>query len=481
MEQRTTDGLTGEGVLLLDHYDEMAEMLKDSFRRAGFSGPVIVLSEDAALPRDASSLYRLAAGDSQACAFPATAQDAAPRTPAQERSYRLAHAGWMPGEGRFFNQIELPDFWEIRADGSSAKVYDQNHLRARVFYAHTEASRIVHDVDWLDEDGKARFTDHYDLGGLLYARTTFNEREERFCCSWFDELGRERLVENYVTGDILVTRNGEIRRFGNRTELAVAILRELGLEGQRIFYNSLSTPFLVSEAMPKPAEGNVLFWQERPRNDIPGNMQVILKGNSHTSEILVQNAVSCEKLLALGASGDYVRPFGFAYGFERKNKGTDEVLICTNSDQIESLGAIVDGLPEMTFHIAAVTEMSSKLMSFGARPNVRLYPVASRELLARLFRQSDWYLDINYGSEIFSAVKRAFLNDQLVLGFSKTLHRPRYVDPSHVFEHADHLVELVRQLRDSSGELQRHLEMQRAAAMVEKPCAYRRLFEEPVR
>jgi accessory Sec system glycosyltransferase GtfB len=465
-----------EGVLLLDHFDEMAEMLKDSFRRAGFSGPAIVLSEDAALPGDVSSLYRLAAGDTLVCSFPATVRDAVPRTPAQESAYRLAHAGWMPGEGRFFNQIELPDFWEIKADGSSAQVYDKSHLRARVFYAPTEARRIVRDVDWLDENGRVRFTDHYDLEGLLYARTTFNEKEERFCCSWFDDLGRERVVENYVTGDILVTRNGTIGRFGNRTELCVAMVRELDLEGQRIFYNSLSTPFFVSEVLRRPTEGNVLFWQERPRNDIPGNMQVILRGNSHTSKILVQNSDSCEKLLALGASGDYVSPFGFAYGFERRNAGTDNVLICTNSDKIESLDDIVDGLPQMTFHIAAVTEMSSKLLSFGARPNVRLYPVASGDLLRRLFRQCDWYLDINYGSEIFSAVKRAFLSDQLILGFSKTLHRPRYLSADHVFGQADDLIELVQRLSCSGEDFHRHLEAQRIAAMAEKPSAYRRLF-----
>lgn len=181
-------------------------------------------------------------------------------------------------------------------------------------------------------------------------------------------------------------------------------------------------------------------------------------------------------LRSLGASSEFVRPFGFVYGFERENASTDEVLICTNSDQIEGLDEIVGKLPEMTFHIAAVTEMSSKLMAFGSKPNVRLYPVASKKILEGLFRSCDWYLDINYGSEIVSSVKRAFLNSQLIFGFSKTLHRPRYVSPEHVLDSPGELVGVVEELRSSKSELKRHLLMQRSAAMAEQPEAYQALL-----
>ena len=470
--------MSEEGVLLLDHYDEAAAMLKDSFRLAGFSGPVIVLSEDAALPDDVCSLYRLAARDSAPSPFPGAVRAAQPMSARQQRRYRLAHAGWTPGTGRHFNQIEVPDYWEIAADGASGKVFDRSHLRARIFYARGVEGRVVSDVDWLDEGGMVRFTDHYDLKGQLYARTTFNERGERFCRSWMDELGRERIVENYVTGDLLVTRDGVTRLFRNRTELAVGLLRDLGLEGQRIFYNSLSTPLFVSERLAMAPGGNVLFWQEGPRPDIPGNMQLILGGRSHTGQILVQNAASCERLLSLGASGEYVRPFGFAYRFERHNAGGSDVLICTNSDQVEGLETLVRGLPQMRFHVAALTEMSAKLMAFGAEPNVRLYPVASMATLERLFKSCDWYLDVNHGAEIVNAVRRAFLSDQLILGFAGTLHRPRYLSPEHVFESAQDMVELIGKVDASQDRIQRHLALQRAAAMTEQPQAYRRLFHE---
>ncbi|MGN1388642.1 MAG: accessory Sec system glycosylation chaperone GtfB, partial [Bulleidia sp.] len=459
------------------HYDEAAGMLKDSFRSAGFSGPVLVLSEEASLPDDVCSLYRMYCHDETACAFCGAVHVPAEKSEAEIQAYRLRHAGWLPGMSRYFNQIELPDYWEISADGMSARVYDRNHLRGRIFYAKTEKSRIVSDADWLDEAGTVRFTDHYDLHGLLYARTTFNEKGERFCCSWMDEEGRERVVENYVTGDILVNRNGTTELFRSRTELAVSLIRELGYEGRRIFYNSLSTPLFVSEQLDSCEEGNVLFWQEGPRPDIPGNMQMILEGNSHTREILAQNRESCRKLLSLGASSGYVKPFGFLYGFDHAPRNRNEVLICTNSDQIASLEELVKGLPEMNFRIAAVTEMSSKLLAFGSCPNVRLYPAASRQILNQLFAECGWYFDINYGNEIVSAVKRAFLNEMLIMGFRFTLHRPQYAAEEHVFADAEGLIAEVKKLMASESMQEEHLSLQKQAAMSEPVSSYQHLFQ----
>jgi accessory Sec system glycosyltransferase GtfB len=467
--------MTSQGLLLLDHCDEQAVMLYESFMRAGFAGPALMLSEDVFLPDGVTSLYRLAVQDTGPAVFPGAVREADESTGDEVRAYRIAHAGWVPGQGRGFNQIEVPDYWEVSADSASGQVHDRNHLRARLFYARGVEGRIVSDVDWLDEGGTVRFTDHYDRAGLLCARTTFNEKGQRFCRSWFDERGRERLVENYVTGDSIVTRDGTTRLFRNRTDLAVALLKERGLEGRRVFYNSLSTPLFVSERLAAAPEGNVLFWQEGPRPDIPGNMQLILNGRSRTSRILVQNAQSYAKLRELGASDDYVRPCGFVYGFERQNAGGSQVLICTNSDRIEGLATLVAGLPQMTFHIAAITEMSSKLMAFGSRPNVRLHPVASKDVLARLFDGCDWYFDINRGSEIVSSVKRAFLHNQLIAGFADTLHRRRYVAPAHVCATADDLVALIGALSASNAKLEDHLALQRETALSEGVETYRRL------
>jgi accessory Sec system glycosyltransferase GtfB len=476
MEECSRSWVRGQGVLLLDGYGEMAQMLKDSFRLAGFEGPVIVLSEEAFLPADVMSIWRLAAEGLEPDGLPGTVRRAALPDKSEQTAYSLAHAGWKAGQSRYFDQIEAPDWWEISADGSSGKIHDMNHLRGRIYYAPIGRSRIAADVDWLDESGTPRFTDHYDRDGALFARTTFNGKGQRFCCTWFDSLGRERVVSNYVTGDIILAGGGKTQHFADRTGLAVAILSRLGLAGERIFYNSLSWPLFVSERLGRKERDNVLFWQERPRPDVPGNMQMILEGRSHTSKIYVQDAKSAQKLLELGAEPSYISTLGFAYDFCRTNASSDNVLICTNSDQIEGLDELLDALPDMRFHICAVTEMSSKLMAEGARPNVHLHPVCSTAEFDSLFASCDWYLDINRGSEIVDALRRAFLADQLILGFADTLHRPRFVDPGHVFADAESMAGKIADIRRSSGAMSRHVARQHAAAMAESPESFRKLI-----
>ena len=206
----------GHGVLLLDHYDEMAEMLRASFRASGFQGEIISLEDDGFLPEDVLSLYQWFCRDSV---------DSAEAAVSASADYRVSHAGWTPGKPRYFDQIELPDYWEISGSAASGEVHDLHKLRGRIFYHAKSGERQVSDVDWLNEQGIARCTDHYDRRGFLYARTIFNKKGEKFCRSWFDDKGRERVVENYVTRDILVNRNGMVSLYRNRTELATAMIR----------------------------------------------------------------------------------------------------------------------------------------------------------------------------------------------------------------------------------------------------------------
>ena len=58
----TNRGLT-DTVLLLDNYGEDSEMLHLSFRRAGFTGPVVVIEDDGFFPEDVISVYQYFCGD----------------------------------------------------------------------------------------------------------------------------------------------------------------------------------------------------------------------------------------------------------------------------------------------------------------------------------------------------------------------------------------------------------------------------------
>lgn len=445
-------GLTDK-VLLLDNYGEDSRMLHQSFRSSGFTGPVIVIEDDGFFPEDVISVYQYFSGDFQ-------------------KSSRT------PGRERYFNQINIPDYWEIRASNSGGKVYDLHRERGHIFYAEPKHKRLVRVVDWMDEKGTVRSSDHYNRYGALYARTFFNKEGKRFCKAYFDGEGRETLLENFVTHDIILNREGKVYVFKNKADLVLKLLEELGAMGSRIFFNSLSTPLFVSERMPEARKGDVLFWQEGVRDDIPGNMQMILSGRSRRAKtIYVQKRVSYEKLVQLGASKEVMSPMGFVYSYSRENTFQNKALICTNSDRIEKCEELIKELPRMHFYIAALTEMSSKLMSLSQYDNVTLYPAARTKIIDQLFDTCDYYLDINHEAEIVSAVKRAFLHNQLILGFKQTLHNKTYIPAGHVFDSHEGLAAFLKQVMDQKEQIREQIDLQKREAMSEEAAAYAALLK----
>ena len=439
--------LTGS-VLLLDNYGEESELLYLSFRKAGFAGPVIVIEDNGFLPEDVISVYQYFCGD-------------------------FRNSTKVPGRARYFNQINVPDYWEISGNNSGGSVHDLHRERGRIFYAEPKHKRLVRVVDWQDEKGTVRSSDHYNRYGALYARTFFNKDGKRFCKAYFDAEGRETVLENFVTHDIILNRDGRVCIYKSKVDFVLKLLEELGVMGSRIFFNSLSTPLFVSERLGAERKQDVLFWQERERNDIPGNMQLILSGGSkRTKAIYVQKKDSYRKLLELGAPKETVKPLGFVYSYSRQNTYKNEALICTDSDWIEGCEELVKALPRMHFHIAAITEMSSKLMSMSQYKNVTLYPGARPGLIGELFDTCDYYLDINHGREIVSAVKRAFLHDQLIVGFRQTLHNRTFIAAEHVFDGHESMIAFFDRIMDRREIIDEQLGLQKKAAMSEETAAY---------
>lgn len=285
-------------------------------------------------------------------------------------------------------------------------------------------------------------------------------------------------MENYVTHDIILNQDGKVFLFKNKVDLIFRLFEEVGAMGSRLFFNSLSTPLFVSERMPADRKEDVLFWQEGARNDIPGNMRLILDGKARrVKSIYVQKRDSYKKLTELGAAGDILKPLGFSYAYTRENTFTNEALICTNSDRIEGGEELIRAFPQMRFHIAAITEMSSKLMSLSQYPNVVLYPGARVKMIDELFDTCDYYLDINHEAEIVSAVTQAFLHNQLILGFQQTLHNKAFIAPEHVFENHGELIAFLQKIMGNKKAVTVQLNLQRDAAMSEKKDAYAELLK----
>ncbi|MBO5176972.1 MAG: accessory Sec system glycosylation chaperone GtfB [Lachnospiraceae bacterium] len=446
-------GITFEAdniVLLLDNYGEDSKKLHTSFLQAGKKYPVFVIEEDGFLPEGVTSVFGYFLG-------------------------AFATSEKVPGKPRYFNQITVPEYWEISANNNSGKVHELNKERARIFYAEPKHKRLVKVVDWYDDRGVVRSSDHYNRYGALYARTIFNSKGQRVNKSYFNAEGKEILTENYVTRDIILNDGDVVRIFKNKHEFTTFVLQKAGYAGHRIFFNTLSTSFFVSERLPENGNGDVLFWQEPISDEIPGNMRLILNGTSNrAAKIMVQSEEAYRKLLALGAPAEKLRRLGYIYPFVKENLGKKEVLICTNSDRIAEVEKIVEALPELHFSIAAITEMSSKLMSMEKYSNVSLYPGVKMKVLDELFMKADFYLDINHESEIVSAVEKAFLHNQLIFAFKETLHNAFYVATEHIYtvDRVNELVLDIKAVMGSTALLKEYLERQKKAAMQESAETY---------
>lgn len=456
--------------LLMESYTDDGNNLFNSLRLAGFNPEAVVIDDDGFLPDGMISMYGYFLGDYEVAgeSFAKNGRIVADITDDS-----------ILGHPRYFNQISIPEYWEITATNSDGKIMDKNIERGHIYYAEPKHRRLVGIVEWTDSKRNVRLSDHYNKYGALYARTTFNAKGQRVCKSYFSVEHKEIIVENYVTKDIMLNTEAGVEIFSSKADFVAYFLRVTGLDKGRIMYNSLSTPFFSTLQLEENNHGDVMFWQENTGDDIPGNMQFILKGNAkRTNKVFVQKKNSFDRLMELGASPEAVKYLGFIYEFKRVNKGRANALICTNSDNIIQLAKLVEELPVLHFNVVALTEMSSKLMDFDKYENVSLYPCAKPSVQEALFAECDYYLDINRESEILSAVQNAFMNNMLVLGFEEVAHNRNYVSAAHLFNEndCDKLIDLIKSTMADEEILKNEIDVQNKAALFESVERYQELL-----
>ncbi len=440
MEKTSRD----EIILLFDYFNRGSHDLFDSFKNAGIACRAVVINDDGFLPKDVTNVFE----------------------------YFLSEGAAVEEKPLYFNQITVPDYWEISANNTNGSIHDKERERGRIFFAPPTHKRFVQVVDYLDEDGNVRCSEHYNNKGRFYARTVFNKQSQKVNKAYFDIDGKEVIVENFVTGDIILNHDNKTIIFKNRTEFVLYFIRLMGWEQNRIFFNSLSVPFFVSNSLNKTGDkGDILFWQERTGSEIPGNMKYILQQEAKRCDrVIVQNHHSYERLLELKAPKERISELGFIYSFKKENAGRPEALICTNTENVEKLKEIVEELPDIKFHVAALTEMSGKLLSHEKYPNVVMYPNIKSATLERLFLQCDFFLDINHEGEIVEATRNAFIHDQVILAFRETMHGEMYTANENIFQIKDYkdLIERLERLTTDKIQLKMSVEAQRNAGLTAK-------------
>lgn len=436
---------------LVEQYNQASWDLHYSLAKSGYSHPTIAIQDDGFLPDDVTSPY-------------------------------LFYTGYVEGEGQplYFNQVLVPDFWEIRGDNAQASIFNHDQKRGQIHYAEPKHKRWVKSVDWQDRQGRVRVTDRYNKFGYRYAQSSYNLDGQATLTTYFDKEGREVIVENHQTGDILLNQSGHIHVFKKKTEFIVYYLQVAGFNLDRICYNSLSSPFSTVFSLHQEGE-DILFWQEPIRGEIPGNMRLLLDGKGRSTKIVVQDKSAYNALLPLLTEEQKrkVTYLGLLYPFVEKELDRKQALILTNSDQLEGIEGLIIRHPDLQFHIGAITEMSSTLTSLGRYANVHLYPNITTAQIQYLYDQCGIYLDINYQGEILSAVRTAFERQQLILAFEETAHNRIYTANNLIFS-KEQIAELDACLRAISTDLsvaQFYLLQQKERAHLATVEEYQSLFD----
>ena len=443
-------------IFLTEQLNDDSTRLAVSLDAAGYDYQAVVINYDGFLPDEAVSPY----------------------------GYFVSGGVKPQGKPLYFDKLAIPELWEIESSNAGGELYEYEQLRAKLFYVEPKEKRFIRIVDWMDKNGKVRFSDHYDKYGRRFAQTILNRDQKPVHKTYFDAEGREVITENLLTGTIILTWQGREMFFKAKSDFVVFYLEQCGIETGRILLNTLSVPFFVADklkARHPELTHNILFWQEPVGDDIPGNMKAILSGGTGGIEkIVVQRIDAAEKIASLPVDQSRFARLGYIYDVEGENHASPEALIFTNSDQIEHLEELVDRLPEVHFHIGAITEMSSKLMSFDRRNNVTLYPIISDRNVSELREKCDFYLDINWGGEILTAVRNAFLDNQVILAFAQTIHAPTFIAPENIFDSSEweKLADCLQSLVGNAEAVNAALAAQSVHANVAEPEDYRAVINQ---
>lgn len=366
----------------------------------------------------------------------------------------------------YFDELKVPAFYRIVATAQSGQVYDLHQKRADIVFTAGDNKRLVKEVHWLDDQGQLSWIDHYNREGRIFAKTYISNGQE-VVRKYFDNKNKEVITHYLLAGDIFLHYQNHNDHFANLVEFVQHYLIERKYNLDHVFYNTLNQSMLVSLGI-NHSGSDTLFWHEKLRGDLPGNMKYLADNETKTKHVVFENYTDWQNWkdrLPQSKNVDF-RFLGMIYPHPRGNKLRPEAIILTNSDQIEHLAEVVEAMPNVTFHIAAITEMSDKLLSFNKYNNVQLYPNATPKQIRKLYQACDIYLDINHENEIMDAVRGAFEQNMLVVGFKNTLHNPNFISPENVFDvnEVGKMADKISEALESTDKMREFVDQQRLNA-----------------
>lgn len=394
-------------VVVFDKYTDSTETLLEMLKCMEAEAEIVILRDNGFLPEDVRSLYEyFVYGQNQEAL--------------EEREL-------------FCNFLEVPEFWEIRSgDMTHGGIYDMGCKKGDIYFANPYEKKNVQRVEWCMENGWVYKIDYYNKYALKYAsefRDIDGNVESKV---YYSAQNHEVIVEQPVNGTVTLLAEGKVKAlFASYTEFIEFYMEEAGLLGKSILFvqDSEDCRLLDLKSCDKSMWTHVLF---------------------SNKELLDQYVDAGGK----NGSRFYAIPKEYPM-----NHARGEALVLTSVDWLEGIDNLIQGLPEITFHIAASTQVSDKLRRLEEHGNVKVYPQISKSDLDVLWEQCDFYLDINHYWETYNAVDVAYQKNLMIFGFENTLHHRELMVEECIFSPSDvkTMILAMKQLINNPEEIQKWL------------------------
>lgn len=400
---------------LFQRYDQDAWDIHYTQLRQGKDYPTIVIEDDGFLPSDVHSIYHFLGYNT--C------------------EYNPLH----------LNDLTLPLAYEVDREGADFFIMSDDMIVGRVILQGEPIERIVKEVWWLDSKGYPYKKDYYNQYGYCFKTETYVKDLGLVSTSYYSVSGEVLLDENHLVGSILY--NNQL--YLNKLSLYNKCLAELGYSKEPITFNHLGTPLEI--ILSSLESGHELIFQEEVFvNSIPDNLQYVIHNSdkisisvtNRSTYSILENMCKVQFMMLLVPSKSDLGSF-------------KDVLITTQTDQLTSIEDFVEQLPELEFHIAAPTQMSSKLFDLNKYSNVHLYPNISNNNLDDLFNQCGVFLDIAMSPTVFDANRRALENNLLRVGLIG-VSTGKSISDANLFSlrSLDSLIDYLREVTSTEDKLQ---------------------------
>lgn len=382
-----------------------------------------------------------------------------------EKDSTKAYTPWNYYTNGGPNDSGMPLFWldlAVQSDFSfrggnirKGKIFEGDEHLANVYFREPFEDQCIDQIEWI-KNGEVYARDFYNASGIKYAEAVVNDDTD-IIVKYPGPKGAPAVVERPDLGFVSVKRDGQEYLYEDQQQFYAAFLKEFLLEHSEetiVFYE----PRLLS-IIPEGSRC-VLFVQDEECRELydPRFREAL-------SLIVAARPGIAHSLASEVKEGEKPGMIEIGYLIDKSvGHSVQNALIVTRSQKIEHLQFLVEGLPEIHFHIAAATMMAPELMAFDRYPNVTLYPNSQRNRILQLMQECAFYLDINHYLEYEGIVSEALRMDRLVYAFDNTAHQKSCLPDHHIYlqEDADQMVSDISRAMYDPNWLEESLAAQRS-------------------